>query len=62
MGDIVNLNQFRKDKARKVKTKTAQDNRVKHGRTKAEKIKDAAKKALEDTRLSNKEFDDKTED
>lgn len=37
MADVVNLNQFRKAKARADKTKTAEENRVKFGRRKADK-------------------------
>lgn len=36
----VNLNKFRKAKARADKTRRAQENRIKHGRTKAEKAQD----------------------
>jgi len=36
----VNLNKFRKAKARAEKDQRAQENRIKHGRTKAEKARD----------------------
>lgn len=36
----VNLNKFRKAKARAEKEQRAQENRVKHGRTKAERARD----------------------
>lgn len=36
-GDIVNLRQFRKQKTRAEKEKTAEQNRITFGRTKAEK-------------------------
>ncbi|MDO6963446.1 DUF4169 family protein [Rhizobium alvei] len=36
-GDVVNLRQFRKAKARNEKEKTAAENRILFGRTKAEK-------------------------
>jgi len=36
----VNLNKFRKAKARAKKEQRAQENRIKHGRTKAEKARD----------------------
>lgn len=36
----VNLNKFRKAKARAEKEQRAQENRIKHGRTKAEKARD----------------------
>lgn len=45
MGDIVNLNRARKDRARAEARARGATNRVAHGRTKAEK--QAAAKALE---------------
>jgi Domain of unknown function (DUF4169) len=36
-GDVVNLRQFRKQKARTEKDKSAEQNRISFGRTKAEK-------------------------
>ena len=36
----INLNKFRKAKARTEKEQRAQENRIKHGRTKAEKARD----------------------
>ena len=51
-GDVVNLRQFRKQKARTEKDKTAEQNRISFGRTKAEKqltrtLNDKASKALD---------------
>ncbi|WP_426122762.1 DUF4169 family protein [Pararhizobium sp. PWRC1-1] len=51
-GDVVNLRQFRKQKARTEKDKTAEQNRVSFGRTKVEKqltkaLNDKASKALD---------------
>lgn len=37
MSDVVNLRQFKKRKAREEKEKTAAENRIRHGRTGAEK-------------------------
>lgn len=37
MSDIINLNRFRKKKARAEKEREAEENRVRFGRTKAEK-------------------------
>ncbi|MFC7380131.1 DUF4169 family protein [Brevundimonas sp. GCM10030266] len=39
MGEIVNLNRFRKDRAKAEAKATASANRAAHGRTKAEKTK-----------------------
>lgn len=43
MAEIVNLNRFRKQKARTTKKAQADENAVKFGRTKAEKLHDTAK-------------------
>ncbi|MGX5850983.1 DUF4169 family protein [Mesorhizobium sp. PL10] len=40
MGDVVNLRQLRKQKARAEKEKLAGENRARHGRSKAEKDRD----------------------
>ncbi|MFC1672845.1 DUF4169 family protein [Pseudomonadota bacterium] len=58
MADVVNLNQFRKAKARADKTKQAHDNRVKFGRTKAEKTKDAAERDAHERGLDGHKFDE----
>ncbi len=55
-GDVVNLRQFRKQKARSEKDKQAEQNRIAFGRTKAEKtltraLHDKAEKALDQGRL-----------
>jgi hypothetical protein len=52
MGNVVNLNRFRKDKAREEKTAQAAENRTAHGRSKTEKTvekirADKAKKELD---------------
>ncbi|MFD2206412.1 DUF4169 family protein [Kiloniella antarctica] len=38
MNNVINLKQFRKDKAREAKASHAADNRVAHGRTKTERL------------------------
>lgn len=43
-GDVVNLRQFRKSKARAEKNARAEENRVKFGRTKAERQAERAEK------------------
>jgi Domain of unknown function (DUF4169) len=48
MSNVVNLNKFRKKKAKEAKQKQAETNRRVHGRTKAERALDALdKKKLE---------------
>jgi hypothetical protein len=56
MADIVNLNQYRKKRDRQTAAKEAAENRVRFGRTKAERSKgrreaDKAAKDLDDKRL-----------
>lgn len=46
--NVINLNQFRKARARAESEKQAEQNRVKFGRTKAEKNVAKAEKARED--------------
>lgn len=55
-GDVVNLRQVRKQKARSDKEKQAEQNRIAFGRTKAEKsltraLNEKAEKALDQGRL-----------
>jgi hypothetical protein len=55
-GDVVNLRQFKKNKARTEKEKAADQNRLTFGRTKAEKnltnaLNKKAEKALDQSRL-----------
>ena len=56
-GDVVNLRQFRKKQARSEKEKTADQNRLSFGRTKAEKsltkaLNEKAKTFLDQGKLS----------
>ena len=62
MADIVNLRQFRKRNERAEKEKTAEQNRLAHGRNKAEKsltkaLNEKAAKALDQGRLEKRETD-----
>lgn len=55
-GDVVNLRQFRKQKARAEKDRQAEQNRISFGRTKAEKtrtraLNDMAEKTLDQGKL-----------
>ncbi|MBP1853510.1 DUF4169 family protein [Rhizobium halophytocola] len=55
-GDVVNLRQFRKAKARTDKERHAEQNRITHGRTKAEKdltrrLNDKAAQSLDQGRI-----------
>lgn len=57
MAEIVNLNKFRKQRERDTARRTADENRVTHGRTKAErnKVRAEAEKAAKD--LDGKQID-----
>lgn len=60
MSEPTNLNKFRKAKARAEKQQQAVENRVKFGRTKAEKLrdkaaKDKARKTVDDARRSDQD-------
>ncbi|WP_117192540.1 DUF4169 family protein [Rhizobium terrae] len=61
--EIVNLRQFRKDKARLEKEKQAEQNRLSFGRSKAEKsltrtLNEKAEKTLDQGRLEKSTEDD----
>jgi hypothetical protein len=58
MADILSLSKARKAKARVAKEATAAENRVKFGRTKAEKEAEAAKDALAQKRLDGAKRED----
>jgi hypothetical protein len=51
MGDVVNLNKFRKRKAKTEAEKRAETNRRLHGRTKAERARDALQKQQLETKV-----------
>jgi len=55
MAEIINLNKARKAKARVDKTARAEENRVRFGRTKAEKQAEAAKAARAERLLDGAE-------
>ena len=62
MADVVNLRQFRKRAERAEKEKTAEQNRLAHGRTKAEKsltkaLNDKAASTLDQGKLEKREDD-----
>lgn len=58
MADIVSLSKARKAKARAAKEQLAAENRVKFGRTKAEKERDAALAKLAQKRLDGNKRED----
>lgn len=57
MAEIINLNRFRKARARAEREATADANRLVHGRTKAEKTQASAERRLTDRRLDGARLD-----
>lgn len=60
MGDVVNLNQFRKDRARAAEKRKARDNRAKYGRTGADRRADKAEEEKAKRDLDGKKRDGDT--
>lgn len=58
MGDVVNLNKARKARARSDAKATAEANRVKFGRTRAEKERDRIDKARADRLIDGAKLED----
>lgn len=58
MGDVVNLNKFRKKKAKAERQKQAETNRRLHGRTKAERERDALEKRRHAAKLDGARLED----
>jgi hypothetical protein len=58
MGNVVNLNRFKKQKARDTRASEADANRVKFGRTKAEKKLNEAEKELAARKLDGHLLDE----
>lgn len=54
MGDVVNLNQFRKKRSRKNAEDTARNNRASFGRSAAQKKQDAIEQQKRDALLDQK--------
>ena len=57
MGDVVNLNKFRKRKAKVEREQRASTNRRLHGRTKSEREREALQKRSLDGKLEAKRLD-----
>lgn len=61
MGDVVNLNQYRKQRERSSRESRAAENRVRHGKTKADRIMNEREQAQLDQDLEGKRLSDETE-
>ncbi|MEL6360857.1 MAG: DUF4169 family protein [Pseudomonadota bacterium] len=60
MGNVVNLNRFKKNKARAEKEKSAAENRAKFGRTKAQRTNDENGRSSADKLLDGHQIDPTT--
>lgn len=58
MAEVVNLNRFRKAREKERAQAEAEANRVRHGRTGAEKLRDADKRSSETTALDGAKLED----
>ena len=58
MAEIVNLKRLRKDKARREHERTAEANRLRFGRTKAQKLADNDAKQRERRQLDERKLED----
>jgi hypothetical protein len=57
MGDVVNLNKYRKKKAREAKDKLAQQRKLQHGVSHAERALRERKREIESKRLDGHKLD-----
>jgi hypothetical protein len=62
MGEIINLNKHRKAKARDARESQSAANRIKYGRTKAEKEDDRRAKERRDSVFDGRKLDSDSED
>ncbi len=58
MGDVINLNRFRKNRQKTDDERRAAENRVRHGRTKTERQRDRNEKAKAESELDVKRNDE----
>jgi hypothetical protein len=58
MGEVVNLNRYRKQKQRAERERRAEANRARFGAPKTERVKSAAERALESRRLDGARRDE----
>ena len=58
MGEIINLNRVRKDRAKAATRASAATNRVVHGRSKAERVQADAERARADRQLDGSKLED----
>ncbi|MDE1147407.1 MAG: DUF4169 family protein [Azospirillaceae bacterium] len=62
MGDVVNLNRFRKQKAKEEREAKAAENRVVHGRTKAERTADQTRQDRQTADIDGKRLEPDAEE
>ena len=62
MGDVINLNQYRKQRVRQTRRKTAAANRIEHGRGKANRLTEDRERVQRERNLDGKRLDGAVED
>lgn len=60
MGDVINLNQYRKARARAEKERLAAEKRVRHGRTRTDRKAAKDEQARQAAELEGKRLDDES--
>ena len=58
MGDVVNLNRFRKRKREEEAARVAKENSIRHGRTRAERQAERRRREKHDAELDGARLDD----
>lgn len=58
MGDVINLNKYRKEREREAARRGAEQNRLKHGESKASREQRGKKRALDDKQLEGHKLDE----
>ena len=62
MGDVTNLNQYRKQRVRDARRKSAAANRIQHGRGKANRLTEDRKRVRQERDLDGKRLGEAVED
>jgi Domain of unknown function (DUF4169) len=58
MGDVINLNKYRKQRELEAARRQAEQNRLKHGESKVSREQRGKKRALDDKQLEGHKLDD----
>lgn len=58
MGDVINLNKYRKQRAREAEKREAEQNRLKHGESKGSRALRAKKRLVDDKQLDGHKLEE----